>query len=285
RIKLGSERVYQAATAPGQSGGERASEASKRVGMATITALGFEKERRDLAKSLGVDPYTPNPVLSEKLTNAAWGAFSGRFVIQTATSILVPYSMAMSAVTITNTSIYDTPAADLINADTAIFNETGATEQQVQALMQNQQYSLSVLTDLALAIRRLQGVPGRDAVVIFAAAARTQVETRFMAGARRPLPPHHHAGPPPLPHSAPPPSRSRRRGPSSGAPRPERWSCPCPSTTSPGRSAWPASRSARTSRRPSTWASSRAGCPPWPTRNSRSAAGSSTRASPSRPSD
>ena len=35
----------------------------KRVGMATITALGFEKERRDLAKSLGVDPYTTNPVL------------------------------------------------------------------------------------------------------------------------------------------------------------------------------------------------------------------------------
>ena len=209
RIKLGSERVYQAATAPGQSGGERATEASKRVGMATITALGFEKERRDLAKSLGVDPYTTNPVLSEKLTDAAWVAFSGRFVIQTATSILVPYSMAMSAVTITNTSIYDTPAADLINADTAIFNETGATEQQVQALMQNQQYSLSVLTDLALAIRRLQGVPGRDAVVIFAAAARTQVETRFMAGAVGMLARYHEAVAPIVQISAPGPILGR----------------------------------------------------------------------------
>jgi hypothetical protein len=209
RIELGSERVYQAATAPGQSGGERATEASKRVGMATITALGFEKERRDLAKSLGVDPYTTNPVLSEKLTNAAWVAFSGRFVIQTATSILVPYSMAMSAVTITNTSIYDTPAADLINADTAIFNETGATEQQVQALMQNQQYSLTVLTDLALAIRRLQGVPGRDAVVIFAAAARTQVETRFMAGAVGMLARYHEAVTPIVQISAPGPILGR----------------------------------------------------------------------------
>jgi len=209
RIELGSERVYQAATAPGQSGGERASEASKRVGMATITAFGFEKERRDLAKSLGVDPYTTNPVLSEKLTNAAWVAFSGRMVIQTATSILVPYSMAMSAMTITNSSIYDTPAADLINADTAIFNETGATEQQVQELMQNQQYSLSVLTDLALAIRRLQGVPGRDAVVIFAAAARTQVETRFMAGAVGMLARYHEAVTPIVQISAPGPILGR----------------------------------------------------------------------------
>jgi len=209
RIDLGSERVYQAATAPGQSGGERASEASKRVGMATITAFGFEKERRDLAKSLGVDPYTTNPVLSEKLTNAAWVAFSGRMVIQTATSILVPYSMAMSAMTITNSSIYDTPAADLVNADTAIFNETGATAQQVQALVRNQQYSLTVLTDLALALRRLQGVPGRDAVVIFAAAARTQVETRFMAGAVGMLARYHEAVTPIVQISAPGPILGR----------------------------------------------------------------------------
>ena len=183
RIKLGTEKVYQAATTPGQSGGERAAEASKRVGMVTLTALGWEKERRDLAKSLGVDPYTTNPVLSEKLTSAAWVAFSGRFLIQTATSILVPYSMAMGAMTITNSTIYDTPPGDLINNATVIFGETGASEAQVQALVQNQQYSLSVLTALAMGMQRLSGVPGRDALVIFAAAARTQDETRFVAGA------------------------------------------------------------------------------------------------------
>ena len=110
RIDLGFKSVEQAATSPGRSGGQRAEEASKRVGSVTLTALGWEKERRDLAKSLGVDPYTTNLVLSEKLTSAAWVAFSGRFVIQTATSILVPYSMAMSAMTITNSTIYDTPA-------------------------------------------------------------------------------------------------------------------------------------------------------------------------------
>jgi hypothetical protein len=193
RIKLGSERVVEAATAPGQSGGERTAETSKRVGMATISALGFEKERRDLAKSLGVDPYTTNEVLSEKLTSAAWVAFSGRFMIQTATSILVPYSMAMSAVTITNSSIYDTPPGDLLNNDTMIFGSTGASDAQVQALVQNKQYSLTVLTELALAIQRLQGVAGLDSVVIFAAAARTQDECRFVAGATNMLARYHEA--------------------------------------------------------------------------------------------
>ena len=183
RIKLGSEKVAEAATAPGASGGQKVADVSERVGGITVTALGYEKERRDLAKGLGVDPYTTNPVLSKKLSDMAWVAFSGRFGIQAAMSVLVPYSMAMSAVTITNTTVYDTPQGDLINKDQAIFAETGASEAQVQALMKNKQYSLSVLTALAQGLQRLQGVNGlASSVVDFAAAAKTQDETRFVAG-------------------------------------------------------------------------------------------------------
>ena len=182
RIKLGSEKVAEAATAPGASGGQKVADVSERVGGITVTALGYEKERRDLAKGLGVDPYTTNPVLSKKLSDMAWVAFSGRFGIQAAMSVLVPYSMAMSAVTITNTTVYDTPQGDLINKDQAIFAETGASEAQVQALMNNKQYSLSVLTALAQGLQRLQGVNGLASIVDFAAAAKTQDETRFVAG-------------------------------------------------------------------------------------------------------
>lgn len=205
RIDLGFKRVEQAATAPDQSGGQRAEEATKRVGSATLTALGWEKERRDLAKSLGVDPYTTNTVLSEKLTSAAWVAFSGRFMIQTATSILVPYSMAMSAMTITNSTIYDTPPGDLVNNATAVFKSTGASDAQVQSLVQNPQYSLSVLTALAQGVQRLKDVPGRDAVVGFAAAAATQDETRFLAAAMNMLARHHESVSPIVQVSAPGP--------------------------------------------------------------------------------
>jgi len=182
RIKLGSEKVAEAATAPGASGGQKVADVSERVGGITVTALGYEKERRDLAKGLGVDPYTTNPILSKKLSDMAWVAFSGRFGIQAAMSVLVPYSMAMSAVTITNTTVYDTPQGDLINKDQAIFAETSASEAQVQALMKNKQYSLSVLTALAQGLQRLQGVNGLASIVDFAAAAKTQDETRFVAG-------------------------------------------------------------------------------------------------------
>jgi hypothetical protein len=212
RIKLGTERVMDAASAPGQSGGERAEEASKRVGMVTLTALGWEKERRDLAKKLGVDPYTTNELLSKKLTDAAWVSFSGRFLIQTATSILVPYSMAMSAMTISNSTVFDTPPGDLINNATAIFASTGASDAQVQALVKNQQYSLSVLTAVAMGIQRLKDVPGRDSVVIFAAAAKTQDETRFVAGAINMLARYHESVTPIAQVSAPGPILGKTAG-------------------------------------------------------------------------
>ena len=153
------------------------------MGSTTATALGYEKERRDLAKGLGVDPYTTNPVLAKKLDDMAWVAFSGRAGIQAAVSIFVPYSMAMSAVTITNTTVYDTPEADLVNAARNTFAGTGAGDAQVAALMGSKQYSVSVLTALAKGLQRLQGVSGLPAVVHFAAVAKTQDETRFVAGA------------------------------------------------------------------------------------------------------
>jgi hypothetical protein len=183
RIKLGGESIAAAATAPGQSGGQTALDVSQRVGSVTVNALGFEKERRDLAKSLGVDPYTSNPVLAKQLTDMAWVAFSGRFGIQAAMSVFVPYSMAISAVTIANSTVYDTPPGDLINAARGIFAATGASDAQVQALLKNPQYTLSVLTAIAQGITRLQGVTGLPSLIDFAAAARTQDETRLVAGA------------------------------------------------------------------------------------------------------
>jgi hypothetical protein len=182
RIKLGGESIAAAATASGQTGEQKAADVSQRVGSITVDALGFEKERRDLAKSLGVDPYTSNPVLSKKLTDMAWVAFSGRFGIQAAMSVFVPGSTVMSAVTITNTSVYDTPPGDLINAAQATFAQTGASDAQVQALLKNSQYTLSMLTAVAQGIKRLQGVNGLPSLIDFAAVAKTQDETRLVAG-------------------------------------------------------------------------------------------------------
>jgi len=191
RIKLGGEEIAAAATAPAQTEAAKTEAVTQRVGSITVDALGYEKERRQLAQSVGVDPYTTNPVLAKKLTDMAWVAFSGRFAVQAAMSALVPGSMVMSAVTITNSTIYDTPPGDLVNSAQSIFAGTGASPAQVHALIRNPQYSLSILTAVAIAVQRLRGVNGLASVVGFAAAAKTQDETRFVAGALNMLARYH----------------------------------------------------------------------------------------------
>ena len=181
RVSLGAQKITQAASDPAKSNSQRAEAAMSRVGSVTITALGFEQGRRQLAKSLGVDPYTTNPVLAEKLTDIAWVAFSGRIAVNAAVTAFVPASIAISGTSITRDLVYDTPAADLIVMNKKKMLAMGATEAQAEALVNNPWYSLSVLTSLVIELERLSGVTGKPEVIGLAATAKNEEEARFLA--------------------------------------------------------------------------------------------------------
>src|SRR5262245_59019035 len=181
RIELGAQRVAQAASDPTKTEEQRTQEAAQRIGSATITALGFEQVRRQLAKGLGVDPYTTNPVLSKKLTDMAWVGFSGRLGVNLLVSAFVPGSTAISGLSFTHDLVYDTPAADLIVLNRQKMLAMGASDAQAQALVANRWYSLSVLTGLVTELERLPGVSGRPAVLALAASATNEEEARFLA--------------------------------------------------------------------------------------------------------
>lgn len=183
RVSLGAQKITQGASDPTKSDTQRAEEAMGRVGSATITALGFEQGRRQLAKSLGVDPYTTNPVLAEKLTDIAWVAFSGRIAVNAAVSAFVPASIAISGTSFTHDLVYDTPAADLIVLNKQKMLAMGATGSRADALLNNRWYSLSVLTALVVELDRLSGVAGKSEVIELAATAKNEEEARFFAAA------------------------------------------------------------------------------------------------------
>jgi hypothetical protein len=181
RIELGAKKITQSAAEPGKSDSQRTEETLSRVGSATITALGFEQGRRQLAKSLGVDPYTTNPVLAQKLTDIAWVVFSGRLTVNTLVTAFVPASIAISGTSITHDLVYDTPAADLIVMNQQKLLAMGASDSQAQALLNNRWYSLSVLTELVTELERLTGITGRLEVIALAATATNEEEARFFA--------------------------------------------------------------------------------------------------------
>jgi hypothetical protein len=183
RVELGAQSLDTAVSTPAPSSTDQAELIAKRVGGLAANVFGYEAERRALAKSLGVDPYTTNPVLAKKLSDMAWVAFSGRVGVNTLISVFVPASIAISATSFTNSLIYDTPAADLIVRNQQKLLGMGATDQQTQVLIKNPWYSLSVLTSLVTALDRLSGVNGRPAVVALAATATTEDQARFLANA------------------------------------------------------------------------------------------------------
>jgi hypothetical protein len=183
RVELGAERIVQSASDPSQSEQAKAQETAQRIGSATITALGFEQVRRQLAKGLGVDPYTTNPVLAGKLTDMAWVSFSGRLGVNFLVSAFVPGSIAISGTSFTHDLVYDTPAADLIVMNKQKVLAMGASEAQAQALLANRWFSLSVLTALVTDLERMDGVQGRRDVIALAATANKEEEARFLAAA------------------------------------------------------------------------------------------------------
>jgi hypothetical protein len=183
RVELGAQRIAQAASDPTKTEQQRTQEAASRIGSATITALGFEQVRRQLAKGLGVDPYTTNPVLSKKLTDTAWVGFSGRLGVNLLVSAFVPGSTALSGVSFTHDLVYDTPAADLIVLNQQKMLAMGASDAGAKALLGNKWFSLSVLTAMVTELERLSGVEGRPEVLALATTATKEEEARFFAAA------------------------------------------------------------------------------------------------------
>ena len=165
-------------------------------GKPLATALGYEAERRALAKSLGVDPYTSNPVLKKKLDDVAWVRFAGRFAVNTSISVLVPASIAISGTTWVNSTVYDTPAGDLIVANEKKLQAMGVPDDAVKAFTANQWLTLSLKTGLVEALNRLSGVPGREEVVAFANRAASLDEARFVVGSMEMLARYHQGGTP-----------------------------------------------------------------------------------------
>ena len=187
----GAERIAAAATDSSRSGEQRAGEVAGATGQATADALGYEKELRMLAKQLGVDPYTTNPALAEKLHEFARVAFLGHVGLNTLIAVAVPASIAISGTNITHDLVYDTPRGDLIVRNEERLRAMGVPDASLRALQRSKGFTLSVQTALVEALVRLDGVEGRPEVVALAATAATSDQALFLARATEMLANHH----------------------------------------------------------------------------------------------
>ena len=181
RVSLGAGEVYSAATTSPGSG-----KAAAETGRATMTALGYDQVRRDLARKLKVDPYSSDPILTKRLNKVAWVMFSARLTVDAA-MMAVPASMIISGVEFTDDLVYQTPKADLILLVQNRLRKLGLSQQEIAAFTSNTAIPLSLQVSAVKNLEAFGNIPGQRAAAVALANVMTEYQARFLVTSLRML--------------------------------------------------------------------------------------------------
>jgi len=174
RVSLGAGEIASSANNSFGSG-----KAASQAGNATLTALGYDQMRRQLAHKLHVDPYSSDPILTKKLNHVAWVMFSARMTVDAA-MMAVPGSIIISGVEFTNDLVYQTPRADLIILVQKKLKSFGLSQEEIVAFTTNTAIPLSLQVTAVKDLEALGNIPGRRAAAVAIANMMTEYQARFL---------------------------------------------------------------------------------------------------------
>jgi hypothetical protein len=166
-------------------------EASLRMtGQVTANAFGYEDQRRRIAREVRVDPYTTNPVLTEKLNHIAGAAFVGGLGISVFKAV-APVSMVLSTSTLLSDWVWDTTPGALKLQNEAALLAMGVTQDEIDHLLRHRFYTLTLQTKLVKALERLQNIEDRPQVMPVALSVESFDQARFVVSAMEMLAKYH----------------------------------------------------------------------------------------------
>jgi hypothetical protein len=136
--------------------------------------IGFSKTKREYAYQLGVDAYTDNEKLQDRLNEISWAGYAGGLTWAAAMAA-VPGGAGM-AITVSGTHkllnevFRTTPPVDLRRMNGEKLKAMGVHEEVADAFLNNSVYSPRHQTILVHALEEMKGVGNRATFVRFAAA-------------------------------------------------------------------------------------------------------------------
>jgi len=158
-------RARESVKGIGKKGDSNAAEGSK-----TQQTIGFTDAKRKVAVSLGVGPYSTNPVLQKELDGIAWASFAGGLTFQIATMPIGGPALTVVGVTSTFQDVLrDKSPTDLKIMNRKILLGMGASAADAEAFLNNSAFSPSEQTAFVLNLKSLEGVANRGAFVGLAA--------------------------------------------------------------------------------------------------------------------
>jgi hypothetical protein len=156
--------------------------AVRAVGKTTANAFGYDNQRRRIARELGVDPYSTNPVLTQRLDDIASAAFAGGLGISVFKAV-VPAGMVISTTTTLSNWVWDMPPGDLKVQNERSLKAMGVSQDQVDLLLRQPHFTLTYQTRLVKALERLNKTAGRPSIMPVATTVLSFDQARFVVEA------------------------------------------------------------------------------------------------------
>ena len=165
---------------PVEGGGEsKYARAARASGDVALNILGFDDARRRLCKRMGVDPYTTNKALDEKLDEVTKSLFAGDLAVDFATA-LIPGGSLISQSNRAGNWVWDTPPGDLRVAIEKDLLAMKFTRKDVDRLLRHRWYPLSFQAALTRSLNTLDGVKGRADIMGLVLSVTTYDQARFV---------------------------------------------------------------------------------------------------------
>jgi len=136
-------------------------------------AIGYTRTKRKIAVSMGVDPYSTNPVLQKELDGIAWASWAGGFTFSAATfPISGPAGAALTVSGVSKTIgqlLSEESPAELKAINRSTLRAIGANAKDGERFLENTAFTPTQQTAFVLNLKALEGVADRAAFVHVAA--------------------------------------------------------------------------------------------------------------------
>jgi hypothetical protein len=153
-------------------------------GGAAMDALGLNKAKRQIAKQVGADPYTTNPVLAKQLDDLGRAALAGGVSLDVALAVSTAgVATAISATATVSNLVWDKSPEDIRTINQNKLAAMGVGPDTVRAFVTNRWFTPTLAVPFGEHLAQMPAAKGRAAVVALASTVASEGEARFMVNA------------------------------------------------------------------------------------------------------
>ncbi len=170
-------RATEAATGSSNSQSESTADTA-------MDLLGVNKAKRRIAKQVGADPYTTNPVLAKQLDDLARAAYAGGVSLDVALAVSTAgVATAISATATVSNLVWESSPADIRTLNEGKLAAMGVGADTVRAFVTNRWLTPTLSVPLVEHLAQIPAAKGRADVVALASTVASEGEARFMLNA------------------------------------------------------------------------------------------------------